>query len=125
MPADCSAGTLEGNLFSVCSEAAAEMMAAVIGELVVRLGISFVEALAIVIADKAALENEWIEPAMRQRVRPPFDQSGIEALPLFDQLPASVYAAVVVTVEASQSLRESARAVDGACGDYERCANSE
>jgi hypothetical protein len=124
-PADCSAGLLEGNLLYVRSEATTEMMAAVIGELVVRLGIAFVEALAVVIADKAALENEWIESAMRQRVRPPFDQSGVEALPLFDQLPSSVYAAVAVTVEASQSLRESARAVDGPCGDYERCANSE
>jgi hypothetical protein len=57
-PADCSAGLLEGNLLYVRSEATTEMMAAVIGELVVRLGIAFVEALAVVIADKAALENE-------------------------------------------------------------------
>lgn len=100
-------------------------MAAVIGELMVRLRIAFLEALAVVIADEAALKNQWIEPAMRDCVRPPLDQSGVEALPLFDQFPASVYAAVVVTVEPSQPLRESAGAVDGACGDYERGAKSE
>ena len=46
------------------------MMAAVLGELAVRLGVAFLEALAVVIADKAAI-REGVEPAMRDRVRPP------------------------------------------------------
>jgi len=65
------------------------MMAAVTGELPVRLGVAFVEALAVVIADKSAI-REGAESAMRYRVRPSLVQSVIEAPPLFTQLPASV-----------------------------------
>ena len=83
------------------------MMAAVIGELPVRLGVASVEALAVVIADKAAI-REGAESAMRYRVRPPLSQSVIEAPPLLTQLPASVYTTVTVTIEPSPTLRESA-----------------
>src|SRR5215470_6099981 len=92
-PAEQSAGPLEGNLCQVCS-VATEMMAVVIVELPVRLGVAFVEALAVVIADKAPI-REGAESAMRYRVRTPLGQSVIEALPLFTQLPASVYTTVV------------------------------
>jgi len=60
---------------------------------------------------------------MRDRIRPPFGQSVIEAFSLLDQFPASVYSAVVVTIEPAQTLCESARVVDGA--DYERRAKNE
>jgi len=115
-PADCSAGLLEGNLCLVYLVATTVMMAAVTGELPVRLGVASMEALAVVIADKAAI-REWAESATRDRVRPPLGQSVIEAPPLLDQLPASVYATVAVTIEPSPTLRESARAVGGAGGD--------
>src|SRR5215510_15405009 len=101
-----SAGLLEGNLCQVCSVATV-MMSAVIGELPVRLGVAFVEALAVVIADKAPI-REGAESAMRHRVRPPLGQSVIEAPTLFTQLPASVYTTVTVTIEPSPTLRGSA-----------------
>src|SRR5262245_13961546 len=91
-PADCSAGLLEENLCLVCSVATV-MMAAVKCELPVRLGVAFVETLAIVITDEAAI-REGGEFAMRDCVRPPLGQSFIEALPLFDQLQAIVYMTV-------------------------------
>src|SRR5262249_46201669 len=116
------AGLLEGNLVLVFSVAVTEMTAVVNCELAIRLGIAFVKALAIVIAYKAAL-RERAETAMLDRVQPPFNQSVIESLPLFEQLPASVYAAVVVTVERPQTLSENTRVVDGA--DYERRAKNE
>ena len=83
------------------------MMAEVIVELPVGLGVASVEALAVVIADKAAI-RERAESAMRYRVRPPLGQSVIEALTLLEQLPASVYTTVMVTIEPSPTLRESA-----------------
>ena len=83
------------------------MMAAVKGELPVRLGVASMEALAVVIADKSAI-REGAESAMRDRVRPPLGQSVIEALPLFEPLPASVYASVAVTVEPLRNLGGSA-----------------
>jgi len=54
------------------------MMSAVIGELPVRQGVAPVEALTVVIADKAAIK-ERAESAMRDRVRTPLGQSAIEA----------------------------------------------
>jgi hypothetical protein len=98
-------------------EAATVMMAAVFGELGVRLLVALTEPFAIIIADKAALNNDWIEFAMRERVRLPFGQSGIEALPLFESFPSSVYAAVAIMVESLRNLGESARRVGGARGD--------
>jgi len=83
------------------------MMAAVKGELPVRLGVASMEALAVVIADKSAI-REGAESAMRDRVRPPLGQSGIEAHSLLDQLPASVYTTVAVTIDPSPTLRGSA-----------------
>lgn len=82
-------------------------MAAVKGELPVRLGVASMEALAVVIADKAAI-REGAESAMRDRVRPPLGQSGIEAHSFLDQLPASIYTAVAVTIDPSPTLRGSA-----------------
>ena len=105
-PADYSAGLLEGNLCQVYSVATV-MMSAVIGELPVRLGVASVEALAVVIADKAAI-REGAESAMRYRVLPPLGQSVSEAPPLFTQLPASVYTTVTVTIKPSPILRGSA-----------------
>jgi PhnB protein len=104
------------------SEAATEMTPAVNGDLAVRLGIALVEALAEVVAGKKMV-REGAEPAMRDRVRPPFDHPGIEPLALFDQFPASVDMAVTVAVERPQTLSENARVVDGA--DYERRAKNE
>ena len=80
------------------------MMAAVKGELPVRLGVASLEALAVVIAAKAPI-REGAESAMCDRVRSPLGQSVIEAPPLLDQLPASVYATVAVTIDPSPTLR--------------------
>ena len=70
-----------------------------LGELSIRLRVAFTESFAVVIADKAAVSDDRIEPAMRKGVPPTRDQSVVEALPLFESLPASVYAAVAVMVE--------------------------
>src|SRR5262245_53220416 len=115
-PAGQSAGLLEGNLCLVCLVATTVMMAAVTGELPVCQGVASVEALPVIVADKAAI-REWAESATRDRVRPPLGQSVIEAPPLLDQLPASVYTTVAVTIEPSPTLRESAGAAGGAGGD--------
>jgi hypothetical protein len=104
-PADRSAGLLEGDLFDVCL-VATETTAAVKGELPVRLGVASLESLAVVIADTAI--SEWIVSAMRDRVRSPPGQSSIEAHPLLDQLAASVYTTVAVTIAPSPTLRGSA-----------------
>jgi len=102
-PAEQSAGLLKGDLFHICLVATVTM-AAVKGELPVRLGVASLEALAVVIADKVPI-REGAESAMRDRVRPPLGQSVIEAPPLLDQLPASVYATVAVTIDPSPTLR--------------------
>jgi hypothetical protein len=88
------------------------------GELAIRLGVAFLEPFAIVIADKAALSDDRIEPAMRKGVPPTRDQSVVEALPLFESLPtvvlpiialsAIVLPAVAVTVAPSVVLGENA-----------------
>ena len=84
------------------------MVAAVLGELEICLRVALTEPFAVVIADEAALKNDRIEPAMRERVPPACYQSGVEALPLFKPLPASFYAAVAVMVELLQNLGGSA-----------------
>lgn len=84
------------------------MIAMVLGKLVIRLRVALTEPFAVVIADEAALMIDRIEPAMRERVPPACDQSSVEALPLFNPLPASVSAAVAVMVESMGNLRESA-----------------
>jgi|RhiMetdeSRZDD1v2_1073273.scaffolds.fasta_scaffold350104_2 hypothetical protein len=84
------------------------MVAAVLGELVIRLRVALTEPFAVVIADEAALKNDRIELAMREGVGPALVQSVIEALPLFESLPARVYAAVAVMVELLQNLGGSA-----------------
>ena len=83
-------------------------MAAVLGELVIRLRVTITEPFTVVVADKAAVSDDRIEPAMREGVPPTCDQSVIEALPLFESLPASVYAAVAVMVEPLRNLGECA-----------------
>ena len=92
-------------------------MATVLGELEIRLRVALTEPFAVVVADEAALMNGRIEPAMRERVPAARDQSGVEALPLFEPLPASFYAAVAVMVEPMRNLRESFRCVGGASDD--------
>ena len=86
-------------------------MAAVLGELVIRLRVAITEPFTVVVADEAAVSDDWIEPAMREGVPPTCDQSVIEALPLFEPLPtvvlpiialsAIVLPAVAVTVARS------------------------
>jgi hypothetical protein len=83
------------------------MMATVLDEPVIRLRVALTEPFAVVVADEAALKNDRIEPAVREGVGPALFQPVIEALPLFELLPASVYAAVAVTVERPQPLTES------------------
>jgi hypothetical protein len=90
------------------------MTAAVFGELRIRLRVAFTEPFTVVVADKAALQNDRIELAMRERIRFPPGQPGIEALPLFELLPAVVHAAVAVVVEALRNLLSVRRSRENA-----------
>jgi hypothetical protein len=104
---------------------AATVMAAILGEPVIRLRITLTESYAVVIAEKTAVSGDRLESAMREGVRLPLGQSGIEALLLFESLPASVYAAIAVVIEPSRNLGGSARYASGASGNQKRSSKSE
>jgi len=65
------------------------------------------EALSVVIADKASIRR-GVEPATRDRVHPPFGPTVIEASSLFEALSTAVYPAVAVTVALSPVLSDGA-----------------
>jgi hypothetical protein len=123
--AEYSAGLPVWHLSPFGLLAATVMMAVILDEPVICLQIALTKSYTIVIADQTAVSDDRIEFAMREGVRLPLGQSGIEALPLFESLPASVNAAVAVVIEPSRNLGRSARYISGTSGNQKRSNKSE